>query len=126
MSPPISTLLFCRRLDSCYRAHANISPGYPRQRTLADIENAFFGIFDNFPSTALSLAMRGVAFPTGRCYKPPSDSLTQEVAQLVSTDSAVRGDALLAVSIDGFDERFSCYLRALCFPQPKAFLASIL
>lgn len=95
MTPPVSILLSCRRLDCCCRAHTNISPGYPRQRTLADIEIAFFGIFDNFPSTALSLAMRGVAFPTGRCYKPPSDSLAQEVAQLVSTDSAVRSDALL-------------------------------
>ncbi|CAM9656701.1 unnamed protein product [Ascophyllum nodosum] len=63
---------------------------YAMQRTLADIENAFFGIFDNFPIAILSLAMRGVAFPTGRCYKPPSDSLAQEVAQLVSTDTAVR------------------------------------
>ncbi|CAN0279539.1 unnamed protein product, partial [Discosporangium mesarthrocarpum] len=34
--------------------------------------------------------MRGVAFPTGRCYPLPSDALSKEVAQLVSTDSEVR------------------------------------
>lgn len=34
--------------------------------------------------------MRGVAFPTGRCYSQPSDSLKREVAQLVSTNSEVR------------------------------------
>ena len=73
-----------------HRLVPDTSLGPQRQRTLADIENAFFGIFDNFPIAILSLAMRGVAFPTGRCYKPPSDSLAQEVAQLVSTDTAVR------------------------------------
>lgn len=57
------------------------------QRTLADIEDAFFGIFANFPSKTLSLAMRGVAFPTGRCYEPPSDTLAQEVSQIISTDT---------------------------------------
>lgn len=60
------------------------------QRTLADIEDAFYGIFANFPSKTLSLAMRGVAFPTGRCYSPPSDTLSQEVSQIISTDTAVR------------------------------------
>ena len=60
-----------------------------KQRTLADIEDAFYGIFANFPSKTLSLAMRGVAFPTGRCYQPPSDTLAQEVSQLMSTDTQV-------------------------------------
>lgn len=60
-----------------------------KQRTLADIEDAFYGIFANFPSKTLSLAMRGVAFPTGRCYQPPSDTLAQEVSQLISTDTQV-------------------------------------
>lgn len=60
------------------------------QRTLADIEESFFGIFANFPSAPLALAMRAVAFPTGRCYAPPSDKLSQEVAQLISTDSEAR------------------------------------
>lgn len=63
--------------------------GPANQRTLADIEDAFYGIFANFPSKTLSLAMRGVAFPTGRCYQPPSDTLAQEVSQLISTDTQV-------------------------------------
>ncbi|CAM9410804.1 unnamed protein product, partial [Hapterophycus canaliculatus] len=63
---------------------------FAMQRTLADIEDAFYGIFANFPSKTLSLAMRGVAFPTGRCYQPPSDTLAQEVSQLVSSDTQVR------------------------------------
>lgn len=60
-----------------------------KQRNLADIEDAFYGIFANFPSKTLSLAMRGVAFPTGRCYHQPSDTLAQEVSQLISTDTQV-------------------------------------
>ncbi|CAM9317431.1 unnamed protein product [Ectocarpus sp. 6 AP-2014] len=63
---------------------------FAMQRTLADIEDAFYGIFANFPSKTLSLAMRGVAFPTGRCYQQPSDTLAQEVSQLISTDTQVR------------------------------------
>lgn len=59
------------------------------QRTLADIEDAFYGIFANFPVKTLSLCMRGVAFPTGRCYHPPSDTLAQEVSQIISTDTQV-------------------------------------
>lgn len=65
------------------------SPPPANQRTLADIEDAFYGIFANFPSKTLSLAMRGVAFPTGRCYHPPSDTLAQEVSQIISTDTQV-------------------------------------
>lgn len=68
---------------------------FPPQRTLADIEEAFYGIFANFPSKTLSLAMRGVAFPTGRCYSPPSDTLSQEVSQIISTDTAVRAAAAI-------------------------------
>ena len=64
-------------------------PPPTNQRTLADIEDAFYGIFANFPSKTLSLAMRGVAFPTGRCYHPPSDTLAQEVSQIISTDTQV-------------------------------------
>lgn len=63
---------------------------HAKQKTLADIEDAFFGIFANFPSRTMALAMRTVAFPTGRCYSNPSDTLTQEVSQLMSSDTAVR------------------------------------
>ncbi|CAM9939748.1 unnamed protein product [Phaeothamnion confervicola] len=59
------------------------------QGITADIEDAFYGVFANFPNAPLALAMRAVAFPTGRCYPRPSDKLAKEVAQLVSTDSAV-------------------------------------
>lgn len=78
---------------------------FANQRTLADIEDSFFGIFANFPSKTLSLAMRGVAFPTGRCYSPPADTLTQEVSQLMSTDTSVSVNTVL----------YSVYPSVFCF-----------
>ncbi|KAG5175311.1 acyl-CoA dehydrogenase [Tribonema minus] len=63
---------------------------YAMQGLLAETEDAFYGIFDNFPTRPLAWAMRGMAFPTGRTYRRPSDDLAKEVSRLVSTDSAVR------------------------------------
>uniref|UniRef100_A0A7S1TSJ0 Acyl-coenzyme A dehydrogenase n=1 Tax=Phaeomonas parva TaxID=124430 RepID=A0A7S1TSJ0_9STRA len=55
-----------------------------------DTEDAFFGIFENFPMTPFGLFMRGVCFPFGRTYSAPSDEEMKAVAQLVSTNSAFR------------------------------------
>ena len=58
---------------------------------LREVEDALFGVFANFPIRPLGWLMRGVCFPTGRCYSvPPSDKLKREVARLISSDSAVR------------------------------------
>ncbi|CAM9690854.1 unnamed protein product, partial [Choristocarpus tenellus] len=78
-----------------YTSHLNVKgldkvTDYAMQNILSDIEKAFYGIFANFPTRPLAWAMQGVAFPTGRCYDPPSDALAREVAQLVSTNSEVR------------------------------------
>lgn len=84
-----------------------------QKRTLADIEDAFYGIFANFPSKTLSLAMRGVAFPTGRCYQPPSDTLSQEVSQLISTDTQVGGAAQSVFRVSSFSILWPSYLLVL-------------
>ncbi|CAM9411921.1 unnamed protein product [Chrysoparadoxa australica] len=63
---------------------------FQMQKLLCDTEEAFQGIFDNFPIRPLAWAMRGVAFPTGFSYSQPSDKLSKQVADLISTDSEVR------------------------------------
>jgi acyl-CoA dehydrogenase len=63
---------------------------YAMQGLLAEIEDSFYGIFENFPTRPLAWAMQGMAFPTGRCYTRPSDTLGREVSALISSDSAVR------------------------------------
>jgi acyl-CoA dehydrogenase len=63
---------------------------YAMESLLYDIEEAFHGIFANFPIPGVGLAMRAVTFPTGRCYSKPSDKMTHTVARLITTDSEVR------------------------------------
>jgi acyl-CoA dehydrogenase len=63
---------------------------YAMQGLLCDIEEAFYGIFENFPTRPLAWTMKGMAFPLGRSYHRPSDELARDVSRLVSTDSAVR------------------------------------
>ena len=64
---------------------------YAMSELLRDSEDALYGIFANFPIRPLGWVMNAVTFPTGRCYsQPANDRLKRDVAQLVSTESAIR------------------------------------
>jgi len=63
---------------------------FAMQNILCDIEEAFEGIAANFPIRPVGWLLKGVAFPTGKCYARPGDQLTSEVARLITTDTAVR------------------------------------
>merc|ERR1712227_670592 len=54
------------------------------------IQDAFFGIFANFPIRPVAWAMQAVTFPTGRCYQPPSDKEMRATANLITTESGIR------------------------------------
>jgi acyl-CoA dehydrogenase len=53
-------------------------------------QEAFFGLFDNFPVRWAALALRMLAFPLGRSYGPPSDRLGHRVAALLLEASPTR------------------------------------
>lgn len=55
-----------------------------------DIEDAFYGIFDNFPVRPIGFLMRGISFPLGRAYSVPSDGLVRATSQLITTESEIR------------------------------------
>lgn len=55
-----------------------------------DAQEAFDGVFRNFPMPGVGPAMRVLTFPYGLPYKHPSDSDTRTIADLISTNSAVR------------------------------------
>lgn len=57
---------------------------------LYQIQEAFQGIFDNFPSKALAFVLKGVIFPWGRAYAYPSDELSLKVAACLQKDSLLR------------------------------------
>uniref|UniRef100_A0A7S1TSL9 Acyl-coenzyme A dehydrogenase n=1 Tax=Phaeomonas parva TaxID=124430 RepID=A0A7S1TSL9_9STRA len=63
---------------------------YSLQNITADIEDAFFGIFANFPIRPAGWFMQATTFPLGRTYERPGDNQMKKVAQLVSTDNQFR------------------------------------
>lgn len=60
------------------------------QNILCDIEEAMFGIFENFPIPMVGPVMRSLTFPFGKCYQRPSDKLVRAVSNSITLDTAVR------------------------------------
>ena len=60
------------------------------QDALHRIQEAFFGVFDNFPSRPVAWLARLVAFPYGRVFAPPGDKLTSAIAQLMMESGEAR------------------------------------
>uniref|UniRef100_A0A7S0ESF2 Acyl-coenzyme A dehydrogenase n=1 Tax=Hanusia phi TaxID=3032 RepID=A0A7S0ESF2_9CRYP len=54
------------------------------------IQEAFFGIFSNFPIPGLGPMMRVLTFPRGREYFQAKDSLRRDVSNLITTPTEVR------------------------------------
>lgn len=61
---------------------------FAMQTILYDIEEAFHGIFANFPIPGLGTVMQAITFPTGKCYAKPNDELLRKTADAITTDSA--------------------------------------
>ena len=57
-------------------------------------EQAFVEIFDNLPNRALGKTLKVVVMPTGRRWNKPHDDLARDIAQRVSTHSALRSKLL--------------------------------
>jgi hypothetical protein len=55
-----------------------------------DIQEAFFGIFKNFPIPLIGPVMRLATFPRGREYSPPSDKQRAAVSDMITTPTAMR------------------------------------
>jgi hypothetical protein len=90
---------------------------YAMQSLLHEIEEAFHGIFNNFPVAGLGTTMQVLTFPTGKCYPAPGDDLVRAVAHTITTESPLhqkfRQD--LFVSQDANDR-----IAMLCKTLPKA------
>lgn len=53
-------------------------------------QEAFYGFFDNAPSPLLGNLLKGLIFPFGKAFKPPSDKLSHTVVKTVLESSAFR------------------------------------
>jgi len=63
---------------------------YAMQTILHDIEEAFDGIFQNFPLPFLGVIMKALTFPTGRCYNLPKDRTVSGAANAITTKTDIR------------------------------------
>jgi len=59
-------------------------------KALYQVQEAFFGFYDNFPMKLAACLVKLLCFPFGRPIAAPSDQLKQEVAQLIMQEHAFR------------------------------------
>lgn len=59
-------------------------------KALYQVQEAFFGFYDNFPMSLAAAMVKLICFPFGRPIAAPSDQLKQEVAQLMMQEHAFR------------------------------------
>jgi acyl-CoA dehydrogenase len=57
---------------------------------LARIQQAFYGVFENFPNRYAAIVMRLTVFPWGRVFSEPEDDLGSEIARLMMEPSEAR------------------------------------
>jgi acyl-CoA dehydrogenase len=60
------------------------------QDALHRIQEAFYGVFENFPNPLLASMMRFIVFPAGRVFPAPSDRLGTEISRLMMQVSEAR------------------------------------
>lgn len=89
---------------------------YSMTTILYDAEDAFYGVFNNFPVPLIGTLMRGLTFPFGRTYGKPSDKLVQAVAQTITLDTKVREQLKTNIFVSGNPEDRLAMLQ-LALPQ---------
>jgi acyl-CoA dehydrogenase len=64
------------------------------------IQDAFYGVFENFPSRVTGSLLRFIVFPLGRAFAPPPDRLGHEIAKLLLESTPTRERLTSNVFID--------------------------
>ncbi|HVY04795.1 MAG TPA: acyl-CoA dehydrogenase [Burkholderiales bacterium] len=57
---------------------------------LVRIQDAFYGVFANFPSRLTGAMLRIIVFPLGKSFAPPPDRLGHQIAKLLMEPTATR------------------------------------
>ncbi|PIQ43148.1 MAG: acyl-CoA dehydrogenase [Gammaproteobacteria bacterium CG11_big_fil_rev_8_21_14_0_20_46_22] len=60
------------------------------KRALYEIQEAFYGVFENFPKAGVGGFLRLMVFPYGRAYKQPSFDLSHKLAQIMMDKGGFR------------------------------------
>jgi acyl-CoA dehydrogenase len=67
---------------------------------LVRIQEAFYGVFENFPGRVTGSLLRFIVFPLGRAFAPPADRLGHEIAKLLLESTPTRERLTSNVFID--------------------------
>jgi hypothetical protein len=88
---------------------------------LYQVQLAFEGIFENFPSKALAKVLKVVIFPWGKAYRYPQDQLSLNVAAALQKDTALRdqvtGDIFVGGETDNSGQ-IDATFKLLCECEP--------
>jgi acyl-CoA dehydrogenase len=72
--------------------------------SLNRIQEAFYGVFQNFPSRILALALRIAIFPWGKSFMAPRDNLGNQIAKVLLQSSPTRERVTSNVFISRHEE----------------------
>ncbi len=67
---------------------------------LWQVQEAIYGLADNFPVRWLGRSLRRLVFPYGRAFRAPSDRLGQQVARLLVNPGLARSELIAGINLD--------------------------
>jgi acyl-CoA dehydrogenase len=62
------------------------------EKSLFNAQEAFYGLFANFPVSIAAGLVKFICFPLGRPVNKPSDALKQQVGEIIMQDNAFRDE----------------------------------
>ncbi len=77
---------------------------WSQERALFDIQEAIFGLLENFPRPLFGGIVRRLVFPFGRVYRPPSDALQHAVVAILLQPAAARDRLTDGIYLGGDSE----------------------
>lgn len=70
------------------RLHAKLA----LEKSLFTAQEAFYGLFDNFPNRLAAGLVKFLCFPLGRAVKKPNDALKQQLGEMIMQDNSFRNE----------------------------------
>ncbi len=68
--------------------------------TIHRAQQSLLAVFWNLPNRAVAVLIRGLIFPSGKPYSPPSDTVIQKAAAVLLTDSETRDRLTLGIYLN--------------------------
>lgn len=86
----IATAVIKYYQDNTQTPEENLSAQWALQTCLYEAQEAFYGLFENFPQKYVGCLLKCFIFPWGRAFTRPQDSLTHNMVKSILTTSTFR------------------------------------